>query len=81
MERLLRLHVRITANATVQKNVLVVAKKTKIALAKTVIAKNAIVPRVIAPVEIIANAEVSNFSKFLKNQNANAVVSNTFGRA
>lgn len=77
----MRVHVLITANATVQKNVLVVAKKTKIALAKTVIAKNAIVQKVIALVEINANAEVSKFSKFLKSQNANAVVSSTFGRA
>lgn len=59
----MRQHVLMIVNATVQRIVLAVAKKTKIALVKIVLAKiaivkNAIAQRMIALVEITANAVV-----------------------
>lgn len=67
------------ANVIVLKNALVVAKKTRIALARSVIAavkiaKNAIVQNVIVQTVAIANVVVWKFSKFSKNQNATVVV-------
>lgn len=59
----MRQHVLMIVNATVQRIVPAVAKKTRIALVKIVLAriaivKNAIVQRMIALVEITANAVV-----------------------